>query len=40
MEKKIAIVSGAGGIIGQSIVNNLLLNDFNIVASDINIDYI
>ena len=38
MEKKIAIVSGAGGIIGQSIVNNLLLNDFNIVASDINID--
>ncbi len=38
MENKIAIVSGAGGIIGQSIVNNLLMNDFNIVASDINID--
>ena len=25
MKKKIAIVTGAGGIIGQSIVNNLLL---------------
>ena len=36
MGKKIAIVSGAGGIIGQSIVSNLLLSDFNIIASDIN----
>jgi len=38
MMKKVAIISGAGGIIGKSIVNNLLLSDFAIIASDINVD--
>ena len=37
MKKKTGILTGAGGIIGQSIINNLILKDFNIVASDINV---
>ena len=36
MEKKIGIVSGAGGIIGKSIVDNLVSDGFNVIASDIN----
>ena len=36
MEKKIGIVTGAGGIIGKSIVGNLLSDGFNVIASDIN----
>ena len=36
MVKKIGIVSGAGGIIGKSIVDNLVSDGFNIIASDIN----
>ena len=36
MEKKIGIVSGAGGIIGESIVSHLVADGFDIIASDIN----
>jgi len=36
MEKKIGIVTGAGGIIGKSIVVNLVSDGFNVIASDIN----
>ena len=36
MEKKIGIVTGAGGIIGKSIVGNLVSDGFNVIASDIN----